>query len=116
MGEQPARDSGVGEFGGKAGLIQPGAEETGLRARSDGMPIGHELTPSEASSVLARAAGRPVHHKAGEDPVDDSGGVVVDPLTGREVVESGAPDYGAENVKVEGKWGKDHGLSDLKPK
>lgn len=114
MGEQPARDSGVGEFGGKAGLIQPGPEETGLTARSDGMLIGHELTPSEASSVLARAAGAPVSHRANEDPMGAP--QVVDPLTGRVVLESGAPEGAAENVSVEGKWGKDHGLSDLKPK
>lgn len=113
FGDVPADDLPASEYGGRGGLIQPSPLETGLVA-ADGMPIGHELTPSEARGVLARAAGEPVFH-GWDDPVDASGGVVLDPRTGRGVLETGNPEPGADNLNVEGKMGKDHGLSDLKP-
>ena len=111
MGESSAHTVPESEYGGRDGLIQPGPDEVGL-VGPDGMLIGHNLNASEASGAMSRHAHEPVYHKSGEDPVEVG---VFDPVSGREVVESGAPEGGAENASVEGKWGKDHGLSDLKP-
>lgn len=52
LNDEPLHDSGVSEYGGVAGLIQP-ADGVGARGGRAGLP-GHELTPSEIARVMVR--------------------------------------------------------------
>ena len=102
MGEGAVHEVPSSEYGGDDGLIQPSPEETGLVA-GDGMPIGHELTPSEVAGIMARRAGTALVGREQYGELADE--AIVDPHTGRALV-------GDESADVTGKSGREHGLAD----
>lgn len=94
LSDSEAHDSGVSEYGGRAGLVQP-AEVDGVEAHS-------ELTAGEKLGVMARAARVPVDVHAGNEKDE---WFSFDPATGKQVMEDDSGD-------VTGVWGKEVGLSE----
>lgn len=98
LGEQEPHDSGVSEFGGHAGLIQPEKVGGGEDAHVD-------LEAFEVAGIQTRAAGVPLDPREQITGESSHGEEVVDPVTGR-ILEPDA----SEDVSDDGGT-----LSDLKP-
>jgi hypothetical protein len=108
LGEEPGHEVAATEFTGSDGLIQPSPREVGLKARVDGMEIGHELTASEVSAVSGRAARVPLNYREAGTGESDTGDLVVDPLTGRVFTEEDQK----TSKDVTGKPARDHALGE----
>lgn len=86
------------EMGGADGLIQPSVSEVNLKAASDGMDIGHELTPAEVLGIMRRRAGEPVEVTVRNEGELDSM-PVVDPHTGRTLADDDSKDVTGKSAR-----------------
>lgn len=103
LGETFVDEKPDSEYGGSGGLLQP--DNVG-EALSDGMKIGHELTPSERAGVMARRANVGLSSREAWTGESDYGEEIVDPATGRALTDEEV------GLDVTGKPGREHGLTE----